>query len=178
MARTSISGAISGAASGLAAICRAMSSSVIASTWLQSVARSASRAALLKIFAIALHFSLVRLAERDHPSFRFPVDINAYKKTIINQTEGHLAGLAIVKTIISHGQVRPGEQDLSQRERNPVLRPVHGILRRIEHASHTGEIRFWRIDDKSTANNPLSRSRVLRITEGGDPLDDGDQFGS
>src|SRR5258708_5951142 len=107
MARTSICGAMSGAASGLDAICRAMSSSVIASTFVQSVAFNALRAALLKVFTIALHLSLVRPSERDQPSLRPTVGVNAYKKTIIDEAEGHRAKLAIVKTIISYGHVRP-----------------------------------------------------------------------
>src|SRR5260221_14632166 len=104
---------MSGAASGLDAICRAMSSSVIASILLQSVAASASRDALLKIFAIALHFSLVRLAERDYPSLRFPVGVNAHKKPVIDEAKSHFANLIVVKTIISHGRMRSREQDLS-----------------------------------------------------------------
>jgi hypothetical protein len=57
----------------------------------------AYRAALLKVFAIALHFSLVRLAEQGHPWFRVPVDVNVYKKMVIDEAESHLARLAVVK---------------------------------------------------------------------------------
>src|SRR5579859_6523077 len=139
IARTSISGAMSGAASGLDAICRAMSSSVIASIVLQSVAASASRAALPKVFAIALHFSLVRLAERDHRSLRVPVGVNAYKETVIDKANSHLANLAVVKTIVSHGHMRPREQDLGQCEGNAMLRPIDLALGGIEHISHTNQ---------------------------------------
>src|SRR5260370_6806859 len=107
IARTSISGAMSGAASGFDAICRAMSLSVIASTLPQFVAASASRAALLKVFAIALHLSSVRLAERNHPSLCVPVGVNAYKKPVIDEAESHLATLVVVKTATPHAPLLP-----------------------------------------------------------------------
>lgn len=102
IARTSTSGAISGAASRLDAICRAMSPSVIASILRQFVLASALRAALLMPFAIALHLSSICLPKRDHPSFTVPIDVNADKKTAIDQAEGDLADLAIVEAIIVH----------------------------------------------------------------------------
>src|ERR1700722_12517212 len=127
---------MSGAESGLDAIWRARSSSVISSILLQSVAASATRAALLKPFAIALHLSLVRLAERDHPSLRFPVSVNTNKKTIIDEAERHLANLAIFKAIISHRQMRSRKQDLGNCEGNTMLRPVGPILRGVVEIPH------------------------------------------
>lgn len=54
----------------------------------------------------------------------------------MNEAESHLASLAIVKTIVSYRQVRPGEQNLGQCKRNAVFRLIDRFLGGIEHISH------------------------------------------
>src|SRR6516162_7950051 len=98
-----------------------MSASVIASIFRQSAIASASRAGLLKLFAIPYHLSFVRLAKRNDSSFPMPVSINARKETAIDQTERHVASFPVVKTIINHRHVWPGDKISANARETPCF---------------------------------------------------------
>jgi len=54
----------------------------------------------------------------------------------MDKAESDFASLSILKTIISHRHMRPGEQDFGQRERNAMLRLIYRILSGVEYVSH------------------------------------------
>src|SRR5271166_6970406 len=121
-----------------------MSSSVIASILAQSTLTRASRADLLKGFAMAAHLPSVGLSQRDHTTLSIPVHVNAHEHAPQDMTERYHARLAIFEAVVPDGFVRPGEKMLGQRKRHPMLRPIDGILRRVEHILQVALIRLWR----------------------------------